>query len=274
MREFYEQRYLKKSLGQILRLAAFHYAENSFFYSKLMKKFIGKKPRLLDIGCGWAIQSNLAALDTNAEVVKGDISVFAGQEVKQIDEKISSDHLIRYLGADLQALPFRSEIFDVVLCSHVIEHVPNDNQAISEISRVLKPNGVLIIAFPNCFKNMFDGFHALEKNFDEAGHLREYCEIDMLNLLTINGFNINKVNYYGYFWFWFLSKVERNTLGINLQRFLTGKVWLESILKNIFTILLALDNFIFNSFNSRGSLCIGIIAKKSMYKKGVANYEE
>jgi SAM-dependent methyltransferase len=49
---------------------------------------------------------------------------------------------------DLQQLPFDSETFDFVFASHVLEHVPDDERAISEIRRILKPNGVAVLPVP------------------------------------------------------------------------------------------------------------------------------
>ena len=49
---------------------------------------------------------------------------------------------------DIQHLTFPSAVFDVILCSHVLEHVPDDAAAMSEIHRVLKPGGVALIMVP------------------------------------------------------------------------------------------------------------------------------
>ncbi|WP_342076890.1 class I SAM-dependent methyltransferase [Yoonia sp. SS1-5] len=46
--------------------------------------------------------------------------------------------------ADLTALPYADDSFDVVLAAHVIEHLPQPQQAIAEIFRVLRPGGILI----------------------------------------------------------------------------------------------------------------------------------
>ncbi|HEX6714436.1 MAG TPA: methyltransferase domain-containing protein, partial [Thermoleophilaceae bacterium] len=50
--------------------------------------------------------------------------------------------------ADLTALPFAAGSFDLVLCSHVLEHVPDDAAAIAEIFRVLAAPGVALIQSP------------------------------------------------------------------------------------------------------------------------------
>jgi len=49
---------------------------------------------------------------------------------------------------DLQQLPFEDESYDFVFASHVLEHVANDEQAISEIRRILKPNGIAMLPIP------------------------------------------------------------------------------------------------------------------------------
>lgn len=49
---------------------------------------------------------------------------------------------------DIQNLPFADESFDVVYASHVLEHIPDDHKAITEIHRILKPNGLAILPVP------------------------------------------------------------------------------------------------------------------------------
>ena len=49
---------------------------------------------------------------------------------------------------DLQKLPFEDQTYDFVFASHVLEHIPNDERAISEIRRILRPNGIAILPVP------------------------------------------------------------------------------------------------------------------------------
>lgn len=49
---------------------------------------------------------------------------------------------------DLRNLPFRDESFDAVYASHVLEHIDDDEKALSEIRRVLRPNGMAILPVP------------------------------------------------------------------------------------------------------------------------------
>jgi ubiquinone/menaquinone biosynthesis C-methylase UbiE len=52
------------------------------------------------------------------------------------------------LHADIQNLPLADDGFDLVVCSHVLEHVPDDRQAMKELARVLKPGGRALVLVP------------------------------------------------------------------------------------------------------------------------------
>lgn len=58
-------------------------------------------------------------------------------------ENVTSDYQF-----DVQNIESQSDVFDVVICSHVLEHVDEDALAIAEIYRILKPNGIALIQVP------------------------------------------------------------------------------------------------------------------------------
>src|SRR5688572_7586699 len=51
-------------------------------------------------------------------------------------------------GIDMQKLPFPDGTFDMIYCSHVLEHVPDDHLALRELFRVLKKGGLAVIMVP------------------------------------------------------------------------------------------------------------------------------
>lgn len=64
--------------------------------------------------------------------------------------------------ADLTCLPFESESFDWVIANHVLEHIVDEKQALSEINRVLKPQGkaILMVPYSPILPNSIEGeFH-------------------------------------------------------------------------------------------------------------------
>ena len=50
--------------------------------------------------------------------------------------------------ADICNLPFEDNQYDVILCNHVLEHIPDDTKAMQELYRVLKPGGLAILQIP------------------------------------------------------------------------------------------------------------------------------
>ncbi|MBP2284204.1 SAM-dependent methyltransferase [Flavobacterium sp. CG_23.5] len=50
--------------------------------------------------------------------------------------------------ADICDLPFEDNQYDVILCNHVLEHIPDDTKAMQELYRVLKPGGMAILQIP------------------------------------------------------------------------------------------------------------------------------
>jgi ubiquinone/menaquinone biosynthesis C-methylase UbiE len=82
-----------------------------------------------------------------------------GQAVRTIGSDISAEALgygkatyegaLSFVAADARALPFSDASVDTVICIEAIEHVPFADLVLSEIARVLRPDGVLVISTPN-----------------------------------------------------------------------------------------------------------------------------
>ncbi|MBO0727933.1 MAG: class I SAM-dependent methyltransferase [Acidimicrobiaceae bacterium] len=74
------------------------------------------------------------------------------QRMARVVDYLASDYDERAhranLHIDLQAIDLPAEDLDVILTAHVLEHVPDTDQALSEVHRVLKPGGVALIAVP------------------------------------------------------------------------------------------------------------------------------
>lgn len=79
--------------------------------------------------------------------------------------------------SDVQDLPIRRDEFDIVLCVHVLEHVPDDVRAIGELHRVLKPGGVAYIMVP-FDANTEKTFEYNEPNPELNYHVRAYAVSD------------------------------------------------------------------------------------------------
>jgi ubiquinone/menaquinone biosynthesis C-methylase UbiE len=81
--------------------------------------------------------------------------------------------------ADIAKLPFARNTFDVIYCSHVLEHVPDDLVAISELHRVLKPGGWAVLQVPITAKKTLEDPSISDpilctKLFGQHDHVRRY----------------------------------------------------------------------------------------------------
>ena len=103
-----------------------------------------KSLSLLNIGCSTGITTGFLAKQF-ATVVGIDIDEEA---VKFAQENYATDNL-EFKVEDAMSLTFSDNHFDVIICSHVYEHVPDYNRLMSEVYRVLKPGGVCFFAAPN-----------------------------------------------------------------------------------------------------------------------------
>lgn len=106
------------------------------------------------------------------------------------------------LNVDLTALEFENDMFDYVLCNHVLEHIPDDGKAMSEIFRVLKPGGKAIITVPINEKlsetyedSTITSPKDREKHFGQWDHVRWYAT-DIKSRLEKYGFEVD-MNRYG-----------------------------------------------------------------------------
>jgi len=97
--------------------------------------------RLLDAGCGTGWFSREAAR-RGATVVSLDLGP---RLLKHVQEKCNSANV----AGDVLALPFKDDVFDVVISTEVIEHTVDPKGAIRSISRVLKTGGLFILTTPN-----------------------------------------------------------------------------------------------------------------------------
>lgn len=103
---------------------------------------------------------------------------------------------------DLTDIPFKEESFDILICNHVLEHVPDYMKALTEIYRVLKKNGIAILQTPYS--------KLLKKNFEDEGintdelrllfygqedHVRYFSENQFFQSLTKTGFSLQILNH-------------------------------------------------------------------------------
>ncbi len=103
--------------------------------------------------------------------------------------------------ADICNLPFENNSYDIILCNHVLEHIPDDTKAMQELYRVLKPGGMAILQIPQDLTreltfedNSITDREERAKIFGQYDHVRIYGK-DYFNKLREIGFKVDEVNY-------------------------------------------------------------------------------
>ncbi|MBC3757312.1 class I SAM-dependent methyltransferase [Hyunsoonleella sp. SJ7] len=103
--------------------------------------------------------------------------------------------------ADICNLPFEDDEFDVILCNHVLEHIPDDTKAMQELYRVMKPNGWGVFQIPQDLnrERTFEDDSITDKKerakiFGQYDHVRVYGR-DFFDKLRSVGFQVKEVDY-------------------------------------------------------------------------------
>lgn len=103
--------------------------------------------------------------------------------------------------ADICNLPFPDNAYDIILCNHVLEHIPDDAKAMSELYRVLKPGGMAILQIPQDLSrattfedNSITDPKQRAEIFGQYDHVRVYGR-DYFDKLRAVGFIVQEIDY-------------------------------------------------------------------------------
>ncbi len=103
--------------------------------------------------------------------------------------------------ADICNLPFKDNSYDFIICNHVLEHIPDDAKAMSELYRILKPGGTAILQIPQDMdrEETYEDFNITdpkerEKHFGQYDHVRVYG-LDYFDRLRSAGFKVEEVDF-------------------------------------------------------------------------------
>jgi ubiquinone/menaquinone biosynthesis C-methylase UbiE len=144
--------------------------------------------RILDIGCGSGRHTCAAYGFKNVVAIGADINhaelIEAKDRLKMHDRLGESGGGIWGLAmADVSALPFKDNFFDLVICSEVLEHIAEDESAVSETMRVLKPGHNLVLSVPRFWPERICWALSSEYTNSNNGHIRIYHKKKVIALL-------------------------------------------------------------------------------------------
>jgi len=211
--------------------------------------------RVLDVGCGegrhsWEASKRshclVYALDIEAENLKK--AHYALYLMDQKGEVKGKWFLTR---GNITSLPFRDASFDKIICSEVLEHIPDDHQAITELVRVLKDEGTLAVSVPSylpetiCWKLSGD-YHG-----KPGGHIRIYRAREIVSKLKEHNLRIFAIRHkhalHSFYW------ISRSLFGVENEKALIPALYHKFLVWDIYKNtkpVRVIDNFL-NKFFSK-----------------------
>jgi ubiquinone/menaquinone biosynthesis C-methylase UbiE len=135
---------------------------------------IKENDKVLDAGCGEGFYTMVfqELFDCEIFAVDSDISIL-DRAVKWL----KNGGKINVTQGDLCKLEFADNFFDKVVCSEVLEHIPDDTKAVSELFRVMKPGGTLAVTVPNSnYPFLWDPLNKI-RGFLGLGHFNAKSEV-------------------------------------------------------------------------------------------------
>ena len=155
---------------------------------------------VLDLGCGFGRHA-YEALRRGASVVACDLGVDELRQVRAVagvmhdaGQVVPTDAgvgtvVLETTNGDARRLPFADGAFDRVIASEVMEHIDDDDTAMAELTRVLRPGGTIAVTVPSLFPekvcwSLSEDYHAPKV---AGGHVRIYRRQQIVTMLRAAG---------------------------------------------------------------------------------------
>ena len=134
---------------------------------------------VLDISCGTGYGSKILYEAGAYKVIGIDIS---NEAINFVQNKYNING-VEFIRGDILNINFRENYFDLITCFETIEHVREQEKALRELLRVLKPEGLIIISSPN--RNLTSPKKSINDNPDNIFHYKEYSTKEYIDILKV-----------------------------------------------------------------------------------------
>lgn len=171
---------------------------------KALKRVEGK---ILDLGCG------KGGITSNIKRNRADLEFFACDNDKKalsVFEKSFKNIGVKLAECDAESLVYQDNFFDAVVMFDVLEHLEKPKQALSEVKRVLRKNGVFHLVVPlEAGLTTFDGWikRLFGINLKKApiGHIHQFSLDQIRKMLKDLGFTVQRERFSYHFIYQFIS---------------------------------------------------------------------
>ena len=216
------------------------------FVEDICRRVTDRRPRILDVGCGTG--ANLLMLSEYGDAEGVDISEAALAFCRERGlEKVK-------LGTG-EKLPYDDGTFDLVTAFDVVEHMDDDLAGLSEMRRVLRPGGRVLLFVP-----AFMFLWGLQD--DVSNHRRRYRLPELRKVLEQAGFEVERASYANITFFMpilFMRQLMRVT-GIKPES--ENNITI-SALNGVFGKIFSAERHILKNFNFPFGVSIVVVARKA-----------
>lgn len=191
-------------------------------------------PRILDVGCssGFLLEELRRSMP-NADLIGSDYLLGPLERLARRVEKLP---LLQF---DLRQCPLEDSSIDGITCLNVLEHIDDDEAALSQIYRILKPGGVVHLEVPS-------GAGLYDLYDEHLMHHRRYQMRELLAMAQRCGFTIRRATHLGFlvfpaFW-WSKKKNRRRFVTSPEERALIVASQIQSSRKsNLFSVVMKME---------------------------------
>lgn len=190
------------------------------------------RERVLDFGCYDGYILRVLQREYGVEGVGVDLSIQALNRAREL----SSELHIQFAISNGDPLPFPSDSFDIVICSEILEHVPDLDRVLSEVSRVVARGGRVYATMPNSLRHVWPPLRSICRKVDRIeGHVRRLTRDEFVSTMRRHQLTVSRAQYRGFaasaLWYSLLiyrphtkrravSMISRPTLQSRMLRFL------------------------------------------------------
>lgn len=196
LREFYEKIGREETLQNTYQSSL---PSKMFFYQNrftTVLKVLGdaKGKTVIDVGCGLGIYSATLALKGAKFTIALDISKNFLIKTRKLTVEKNVRDSVELVLADAEQMPFIGEIFDLVICTEVLEHLRKPSKVLKELERICKVGSRLIITIPSSYSYAeVERRRRLIRQRKPQEHLHKFTLRRFKKKLKASGFDVEDV---------------------------------------------------------------------------------